>query len=408
MRELWRQTSFRWYWLGLFISGVGDQFGWMGLTWFVMKKTESPSAMGSVVTAYFLPGLFAALVAGVLLDRFDRRTLIILDNVSRGVLFCTLMLLLQLDRVPLAAVYLLTVIAGMLAPISSAGAQTLLPQLLPDKGLLVKANGLMESQWQITYLFGPAAAGVMISLIGEAYVLLLDALSFFLCALCFAQVKGSGAIKQPAEAAGVRRPAAFLRSFAADMRVGYRYVLDRGLIVSLTVFTFLFNMAYGPVEVALPLYAQNELAGGSLALGLLWSALAVGALAGSLLFSAITWKLSTGMTLAGIIFLWGVTTMPLAFFHRMDVAIVSMALAGFSFAPYNILYRSYLQRNVPQELLGRVLTSIRTVTGLGLPLGAFVSGVLIPVLSVPGLFAAGAAGCVAIGLIAFPLLRRLD
>jgi MFS family permease len=408
MRELWRQRSFRWYWFGLFISGVGDQFGWMGLTWFIMKKTESSQAMGSVVMAYFLPGVFAALVAGVLLDRFDRRRLMILDNVSRGVLFCALMFFLQLEQVPLAAVYLLTVIAGMLAPISNASAQTLLPQLLPDKGLLVKANGLMESQWQLIYLFGPAAAGVMISLIGEAYVLLLDACSFFLCAACFARVKANAGVGHRVEAARLHQPAAFLRSLADDMRTGYRYVLRRGLLVSLAVFTFLFNMAYGPVEVALPLFAKNELAGGSLALGMLWSALAIGALAGSLLFSAINWKFPTGMTLAGIILLWGVTTLPLAFFNRMDVALVSMALAGLSFAPYNILWRSYLQRTVPQELLGRVLTSIRTITGLGMPAGAFVSGLLIPVLGVRGLFGAGAAACIVIGLVAFPLLRRLN
>ncbi|MGZ0050290.1 hypothetical protein [Brevibacillus gelatini] len=46
MKELWRQQPFRMYWLGMFLSGLGDQFGWMGLTWFVMKKTGSSAAMG--------------------------------------------------------------------------------------------------------------------------------------------------------------------------------------------------------------------------------------------------------------------------------------------------------------------------------------------------------------------------
>jgi MFS family permease len=76
-------------------------------------------------------------------------------------------------------------IPGLLSPLSSAGAQTLLPRLVPDKNLLVKANGIMESQWQIIYLFGPALAGVLIGLIGEANVLIIDAISFFVCAFCF-------------------------------------------------------------------------------------------------------------------------------------------------------------------------------------------------------------------------------
>jgi MFS family permease len=407
MIELWKHGSFRWYWIGLFLSGTGDQFGWMGLTWYVMNKTGSSAAMGGVVLAYFLPGVFAGLVAGVLLDRFDRRKLIMLDNVLRGLLFGTMVLLLQLDDVPLAGVYLLIAVAGMLSPISNAGAQTLLPQLLPDKKLLVQANGLMESQWQIIYLFGPVAAGVLVSLFGEATVLLFDAVSFFLCALCFHRIRLES---RPTEvqASLSTNPKAFFRSLAVDLRTGYTYLTGRSLLLWLIFFTFWFNLAYGPIEVALPLYAQSELKGGSLSLGLLWSAFAVGSLGGSLLFSAINWKKRTGYTLAAIIVLWGITTLPLAMFSRVDVAMVSMALAGLSFAPFGILYRSYLQRNIPQELLGRVLTSIRTITGLGMPTGAFLSGLLIPMLGVKGLIAAGSAACLIIGSLAFPLLRRME
>lgn len=407
MRELWKQASFRWYWTGLFLSGVGDQFGWMGLTWYMMKETGSSAAMGGVVLAYFLPGVFAGLVAGVLLDRYDRRKLILLDNVLRGILFAGLVALFQLDRVPLVGVYVLIVIAGMLSPISNAGVQTLLPQLVSDKNLLVKANGLMESQWQIIYLFGPAAAGVMVSLYGEAMVLLLDAVSFLLCALCFSRIRQEAAVPHRTTATAAISGTCW-RTLAADLRTGYTYLFGRPLLLWLIFFSFWFNMAYGPIEVALPLYAEKELAGGSLSLGLLWSALAVGALGGSLLFSTITWKVRTGYTLAAIIVLWGITTFPLSLFSRVEVAMVSMALAGLSFAPFNILYRSFLQRQVPQELLGRVFTSIRTITGLGMPLGAFLSGLLIPLFGIDGLFAAGSVACILFGTIAFSLLRRIE
>lgn len=158
------------------------------------------------------------------------------------------------------------------------------------------------------------------------------------------------------------------------MKTGYRYLFGKKQIVALVLFTFLFNMSYGPIEVALPLYANQNLAGGSVALGMLWSSLAIGALLGSLFFSTISWRIPLGVTLAGIIVLWGITTMPLAFFSRLEVAMIAMALAGFSYSPYNIMYRSYLQRQVPDALLGRVMTSIRTITGTGMPAGAAVSG----------------------------------
>ncbi|MED1795956.1 MFS transporter [Brevibacillus nitrificans] len=403
MKELWRQYSFRWYWLGMFLSGLGDQFGWMGLTWFVMKKTGSSAAMGGVILAYMLPAVFSGLVAGILLDRYDRRKLIMLDNVVRGIIFISLVVLLQIDQVPLGLIYVLIVLAGILSPLSTAGAQTMLPSLVGDPKHLVKANGVMESQWQIVYMFGPALAGVLIGWIGEAYVLIIDAASFFVCAFCFSRLP-----KSAASAKAAVQTKYDIRTLLRDMRTGYQFLLGKKQMIALVVFTFLFNMAYGPIEVALPLYANNDLGGGSVALGMLWSSLAIGALVGSLFFSTVTWRLPLGVTLAGIIVAWGVTTMPLALFSRLEIAMLSMALAGFSYAPYNILYRTYLQRQVPDELLGRVMTSVRTITGTGMPAGAAVSGLLIPFMGVSGLFGAGAIACIICGSIAFVMLRNLD
>lgn len=413
MKELWLQRPFRWYWLGLFLSGLGDQMGWMALSWFVMERTQSPVAMGGIIMAYMLPAVFAGLVAGVLLDRYDRKKLIVVDNVGRGVIFFGLVALLQMEQVPLLSVYILVVCAGILSPLSSAGAQTLLPRLVPKKELLVKANGVMESQWQIVYMLGPAMAGVLIGWIGPAHVLILNAVSFFVCAFCFSRLPRQLIAHQvqdqeASSGSTAKKVGPFLRSLLADMRFGYRYLFGRKEMLLLVIFTFLFNMGYGPVEVALPLYANKDLAAGPVGLGMLWSSLAVGALLGSLLFTAIRWKLATGVTLGGIIVLWGLATLPLALFTRLEVAMLAMGIAGLSFSPYNILYRSYLQNHVPDHLLGRVMTSIRTITGTGMPAGAAVCGVLIPVLGVRGLLGAGAAACILTGLVALGLLRGLD
>ncbi len=399
MLTLLKQPSFRWYWLGLFLSGLGDQFGWMGLTWYIMNKTGSSLAMGSVVSGYFLPGLIAGLLAGVLLDRFDRKKLIIADNVIRGCLYILIVFILASDTAPLWVIYILIALAGMLAPLSNTGAATILPQLVPNQKDLTKANSLMESQWQIIYLFGPGLAGVLISLVGERVVLIMDAVSFFLCAICFSFVK-----LVPHVVAG--GSTATVSSLWTDIKTGFVYFGKQPVLVWLILTTFFFNMSYGPIEVALPLFA-NESLGGATALGMLWSSLAVGSLSGTVLFSVISWRVSIGTTLAGIILLWGVTTLPLALSSHIGVAVIAMGFAGLVYAPYGPLYRTYLQKDVPPEMLGRVMTAVRTITGLGMPLGAFVSGLLIPLLQVRGLFAASAIACIAVGIAAFRLLGRM-
>lgn len=407
MLQLFKQPGFRWYWLGLFLSGLGDQFGWLALGWFIMEKTGSPLAMGGVVFTYFISQVAAALIAGVLLDRFNRKKLIIFDNVVRGFLFLGIVLLLQADA-PLWLLYVCISAAGLLAPLSNTGTQTLLPRLVPDQALLLKANGLLETNWQIAYLLGPAAAGILVSWVGEANVLIIDAISFFICAVCFwfipvdAKAEADMDKKKEHQRLGV-----FLRSLRADLQTGFRYLFAKPLLLWLLFFSFLFNMAYGPIEVAMPLYVKIVLGDAATSLGLLWMAFAIGSLGGSLLFSLVTWKIPTGYTLAGIIMMWGVATLPLGLFQRFDVGMVSMALAGLTFAPFGALYRTYLQKQVPAELLGRVLTSIRTITGTGLPVGSFLSGLLIPVTGVGNLFSFAALFCVVAGGVALFQLRAI-
>ncbi|HZG13593.1 MAG TPA: MFS transporter [Candidatus Bathyarchaeia archaeon] len=407
MLLLWKQSSFRLYWLGLFLSGLGDQFGWLALSWFVMKKTGSPLAMGGVVFTYFLSQVTAALVAGVLLDRFDRRKLIIVDNLLRGMIYIIIVLLLQTNA-PLWMLYACITIAGLLAPLSNTGAQTMLPRLVPDKDLLLKANGIMETNWQIAYLLGPAAAGVLVSWVGEAMVLIIDAVSFFLCAICFWYLPSDHDKEEVKERKKESKwISSLFDSLQADFQTGFRYLFSKPLLLLLILFTFLFNMAYGPIEVGLPLYVTIVLADEATSLGLLWMAFAIGSLGGSLFFSVVNWRVPTGYTLAMIIVLWGVTTLPLGLFHRLDLGMISMALAGMTFAPFGVLYRTYLQRQVPQELMGRVLTSIRTITGLGLPVGSFLTGWLIPLMGISQLFLAAALFCMATGAFAMLALRGI-
>ncbi|UFJ41588.1 MFS transporter [Brevibacillus humidisoli] len=409
MLQIWKVKSFRWYWLGLLLSGLGDHFGWMGLMWCIGAETESSAAMGSVILLYFLPGVFSSLIAGVLLDRYDRRKLIIADNLLRGCIIAVLVILLAGGEPPMGLIYLLLAVAGMLAPLSLAGAQALLPQLIADKQLLIKANGLVQSQWQLTYLFGPGLAGLAVAWYGEMVVLTADAFSFFLCALCFVRIKTLSITNDRGDdrlAASSREAAPLFPSLLRDLRAGYRYMFAQRPLFWLLVLSLFFNMSYGLMEL-LQVYVQEVLNRDAAELGLLWSALACGSLVGSLLFSFFTLRFALGVMLSTIIVLWGITTLPLALWPSLPVALLSMVLAGLSFAPYGILYTSYLQREVPQEMLGRVFTANRTITGVGMPLGAYLSGFLIPVIGMQQLLGAASLACVLVGLIAYRLLRHL-
>ncbi|WP_068793582.1 MFS transporter [Brevibacillus laterosporus] len=405
MKELWRTPSFRWFWLGIFLSAVGNSFGSFGVSWYLLHRTGSGAIMGTSILSYYVPALISGLIAGVLLDRIDRRKLIIFDNVVRGSLYGLLVFLLSLPAVPVATVYIIMALAGMLSPLSSTGQQAMLPNLIKDKELLIKANSVMSAQWQIVWLFGPMLAGLAVTLIGPANVIIIDSISFFLCAACFLRV--SYTYKPNSNISSQTKREALLH-FWKDLVVGYRYIGTNSMLLSLLFFSLFFNMGYSPVEL-LPVYIQQVWGIGKEAYqGYMLTAIAIGSLFGSMLFIAKNWKYPIGVTVGAIICLWGLTTFPLGFTQRMEIAVVCFFVGGVVFAPFNVLISTYIQKQVPNEILGRVLTANRSITGFGLPVGSFLSGLLASSLGMDRIFVYCAVLCMLVGIIAMVRLRALQ
>ncbi len=140
---------------------------------------------------------------------------------------------------------------------------------------------------------------------------------------------------------------------------------------------------------------------GAQSLGLLWSAFAVGALGGTLLWGRL--RLAWGLRglVAGIIALWGVFSGGIGFTDGVLPAAVLLALGGFTYAPYMIVFSLWRQRLVPDHLRGRVFGAVNSITGVGLPLGQAVGGLLIGAVGVRATLLIGGLACVLLGIGAY-------
>ncbi|TPG69507.1 MFS transporter [Brevibacillus laterosporus] len=326
------------------------------------------------------------------------------DNVARGCLYGLLVFLLSLPTVPVVTVYVIMALAGMLSPLSSTGQQAMLPHLIKNKEQIIKANSVMSAQWQIVWLFGPMLAGLAVTLIGPANVIIIDSISFFLCAACFLRVSYT---YKPSSTVVSNTKRESLLNFWKDLVVGYRYIGVHSMLLSLLFFSLFFNMGYAPVEL-LPVYIQQVWGLGNEAYqGYMLTAMAVGSLCGSVLFIAKNWKYPIGVTVGAIICLWGLVTFPLGFTKRMEVAVLCFFAAGIVFAPFHVLVSTYIQKQVPNEILGRVLTANRSITGFGLPVGSFLSGLLASSIGMDRIFVYCAALCIIVGILAMVRLRAL-
>ncbi len=149
--QTFKNFSFIKFWIGSFISQLGDQFGAVAISWLVLQTTDSSAMVGTVLAAYAIPMLIASFYAGVLLDRFSRKTLLIIDNGIRGCLYASMPLLYYIDFFNIALIMSIMVLAGALSTVSRVGSVSVIPNIVSHKEL-DKANASVQISWQIAYL----------------------------------------------------------------------------------------------------------------------------------------------------------------------------------------------------------------------------------------------------------------
>jgi predicted MFS family arabinose efflux permease len=349
-------------------------------------------AVGLVLLCAGLPPVLTGPLLGRLLDRWSLRRVLVADNLLRAGLVGAIPTLYWLDRLNLPVVYGLCLAAGALIPATDAGVRAVLPRLVNDKEL-DHANVLVSIGDQVSALVGPAAGGLLVSLVGAPPVLLLDAVSFLAMAALIGPLPDTPTTATPPPPA--RRSAT--RVLLADPTV--RTVL---------AVTLVYYLAYGPLEPALPLYSREVLQAGPSGYGLLWSAFGAGAVVG-LATVPIVSRLRPGLALASNALLWGATLLPLLLITDTIPAMLVLALGGVVWAPYLTLEAALLQRVIPAALLGRVFGTRRAVTAAATPLGAAAGGLLLDKASLTTVIGLSALACMLAGAAALgsPALHRL-
>lgn len=405
LQLLSKYPHYRKLWLSSVITQFGDQIGWVALIWLVLHRTQSSAAIGWVTLAYQIPQVVTGPLAGVIQDKFHRAKVMALGNLLFAMLFTAIPLIAMADPMGhMWLIYLLITISGLLLPLTG-GASPLIAQLIAKEDLS-KANFFQQSAWQIAYLLGPALGGILIAWIGSAPVLLLDAASFLVCALLLNQIPLPALAESRNDAPSTSRG---WPSVSADFFEGIRYLIGQPSLLALALLSLLFYFFYGPYEVILPILAKTHF-GGAEALGLLWSAFAVGTVAGSVVFSTKAWPFRLAPSMATVIILWGVVTVGLAYASTLISAAIVMFLGGLVFSPWGPLSATAQQRLVPMSLQGRVFGATAPMTAIGMPLGAWLCGLFLGPLSIRTVLLWCGAATIAVGAwgLGMKAFRGLD
>ncbi|EPZ42579.1 MFS transporter [Alicyclobacillus acidoterrestris] len=378
------------------LASLGDQVGWIALIWLVYHISGNPSSIGIVTLLYQVPQAIIRPFAGLVLDRYPRARMMALTNIVVGILFIFIPLFASNDHV--IAIDIITLMIGMFLPFDTTGVEALTTELIP-KDKLLQANFIGQSEWHVAYLLGPALGGILISILGSSCLLYADAGTFFLTAILLGTIKSKNPrLKQKRSS-----------SIGTEFFSGLAYLRKRPALISLAFLTFMFNFFYGPYEVVLP-YVSKALFSGPTSLGLLWTLFAIGAASGSFVFSLKPWRFSTAKSLLVIIILWGMITLGFAYASSLLLASICTVIAGLIFSPWDALVATARQNLVTLELQARVYGVTSSITMLGMPLGAWITGLLLPDYGTKMVMTIASVATIGLGLQGFTwsTFRQLD
>ena len=248
-RLLYRYPAFGRLWAGRSISLFGDAFTLIALPWFVLQVTGSGTATAGILLSLQLPAILTSMVIGSLIDRFQPRAIITIDNGLRTLIIGTIPILHWFGLLELWLLFLLTFLAGMLVPATEVGSRSVLPELVEDKDLDA-ANMLWSFSLNLSLVIGPAVAGVLVASFGGPSVLLIDAGD-----LCR---DGDHCRHTCPPLNGVTQP----RKLLLSERLGLRQLWGMKVVRYTTLLSLVFFFSYGPLEAALPLYSDADTSNG--------------------------------------------------------------------------------------------------------------------------------------------------
>lgn len=391
-----RIRDFRLYLIGNFLATVGMEMLTVAVGWELYERTGSALALGGVGLAQVAPVFALTLPAGHVVDRFDRRHVLIGAQLLLAVAAVGLLLVSALGA-PVWLVYACLVAAGTARAFQGPAKEALSAQLVPPE-LFGNSATWRSGSWQLAAVLGPALGGVVIALTHSAVP------AFALAAVAALILAGCTVPLRP-------RPYARPASVGAleTLLAGLRFVWRSPLILA-TITLDMFAVLLGGATMLLPIFAKDVLRVGPSGLGWLLAAPAVGAIVTAFALAHRPPMRNAGRALLVAVVAFGASTVAFALSRSMPLSLVALALVG-GFDMVSVVIRStLLQVLTPDDLRGRVAAVNGLFIGTSNELGGFESGVTAAFLGPVGSVVLGGCGAMVVGVLVFaywPQLRTL-
>ncbi|MFD2341518.1 MFS transporter [Clavibacter tessellarius] len=393
-----RTSPFGALWGANALSNLADGLVFVAMPLVAAGLTDDPRGVAGLATTYALVRLLVALPVGVHVDRLDRRTLIVVANLLRGVAVLGLAASIQAGVASLVVLYAVMAVVGVLESAADGAAVAVLPSIVP-RDRLDRANARIAGTQLVADEFvGPPLGGILFALAAAVPVYATGGLWVAAGAVALALPRRTREAIASAEP-GDPRP-----SVLREAAEGVRWLAGHRVVGSLALLGGLASVGYMLPFSVLVLFARDRLGLDAAGYGVLLAASALGGLAGSAIAAPLRSRLGSRWTITAALALGCASLAGLAVTRDPVVAGVLLALYILHAVVWGVCATSLRQRLVPDPLLGRVGAAGRVLSLLGLAVGSALGGALATTgIAVPTIAGAVAfAGCAVLAVVALP------
>ena len=348
MYAVFRRRDFTLLWLAQLVSTAGSALTDLAAGIFVWRATESTLAVGLTLMVTALPSLAVGLLAGVFVDRHDRRRIMMGTCLIQAVVVGLIAVVIGIDAIALPALFLLLLLNAGVKQFFDPAHDSLIPEIASDDELAAANSFLSIASFGSTAI-GFAGAGLLAGSVGLVWAFVLDAASFLFCAVCIGFMRRYP-MPPPEEEASVQ-------VVLDNLRSGLRAVKGIPTIRSLFVVGSFMFFAFGLWNVLLLPFSLRELGATEFQYGLQEALTSVGFVAGSFFMARFSRLLPEPLWLVVTMIGMGVASILYGLSTEIWVAILIVTVSGFFNAPSSIARSVLLQRNTPREMRGRVFSA---------------------------------------------------
>ncbi len=388
------------------ISNLGDGIFFIALPLVAADLTRSPTTVAGVTIAMRIPWLLFALVAGALVDRWDRRRVMWTTDLFRTLLVGGLAAAVMTDNHSIALIYAVGFALGVAETMFDNASQTILPSLVAEQQLQVANGRLMAAETVSNSFVGPPLGGFLVAA-AVSVPFWIDSASYLAAALLMASIGGSFRASRTTDTAA-NESSPSRPTIRTEIAEGVRWLWRHDLLRTLALLLGLMNLGFMAGFSVLVLFAQDMLGLDEIGFGLLATAMAAGSVIGGLTAGRLTEMLGKGRILLIGSFGTAIGQLAIAPMSNSWAAAAALAMAGFVATIWNVVTVSLRQSVIPDQLLGRVNSVYRFLGWGGMPVGALAGGLLASRFGLRSPFWVGGVTLLLAAAITAPKLRRAD